>query len=512
MGEYSNLATAINSLAELYSTEFGRQSDRTMPATSFSKGIKVGKLMATEYRGVLLIMLAILRSTSGRVLIVGKKKNFKTAEIIDDWILLVELMLQWEAYLNEKEMSKEHVIKLEKKHRYLMYIMKKVAKRTEGMGLNIMKFHAIIHAVGDIKLNGVPTEYDTAANESHHKPAKHAAKLTQMAANTFQFQTATRLVEFILVSLAMAEIENGPKLWEYLDEYEEADPVEADPVPEMEVPDPKEPTLGPKITTGGTKIEVFEDKKGIASFQMRTRSKFAKETRWNQELVDFLWALEVKVSERLPNFSLPINTCHKRDDQIFRGHPNFRGRGPWKDWAWVNWGGEGRLPCHIWCFVTLNDLPTGGGRIDHGGIQLKNSVYAVVECTTLETDKVELGRSDLMMPIVKDGVLFDDAGFVTKRTFFLADTQAFHGPCCVIPDIGGPKNRYFVVKPRSEWAGDFTQWLMDPHHLDQMDPIPSDEQDEEVNKDDEEVDEDFDPKKAKITPKGGKKRKPMKKT
>jgi hypothetical protein len=374
------------------------------------------------------------------------------------------------------------------------------------MGLKLIKFHVIIHAVGDIKLNGVPTEFDTSANESHHKPAKQAAKLTQMAANTFQFQTATRIVEFLLVALAMAEIDNGTKLWEYLDEYDE------DPVPEMEVPVPKEAADGPTTTTGGATIKVFEDDEGIASFQIVSRSKFANETRWNQELVNFLWALQDLVSERLPQYSLPINTCHKRDDQIFRGHPNYRGGGPWKDWVWVNWGGgEGKLPCHIWCFVTLQDLPIGvGSRMEHGGIQLKDGVYAVVEYATLETDEAEIGRSDLMMPIEKE-VKFDDDGFVSKRTFYLADVEAFYGPCCVIPDIGGPKNRYFVVKPRSEWAGDFTKWLMDPHNLDKMDPISSDEEEDEVVEE-EVFDPDHQTATTKKKAKTGKKRKPKKKT
>jgi hypothetical protein len=333
-----------------------------------------------------------------------------------------------------------------------------------------------------------------------------------MAANTFQYQTATRIVEFLLVALAMAEVDNGTKLWEYLDEYEE------DPVPEMEVPEPTEATDGPETTTGGATIEVFEDDDGIPSFNIVSRSKFAKETRWNPELVEFLWALQVKVSGRLPNYSLPINTCHKRDDQIFRGHPNYRGKGPWKDWVWVNWGGgEGKLPCHIWCFVTLQDLPLRGCRLEHGGVQLKDGVYAVVECATLDTDEDELGRSDLMMPIDKE-VEFDGEGLVSKRSFYLADTDAFYGPCCVIPDIGGPKNRYFVVKPRSEWSRDFTKWLMDPHNLDQMDPISSDEEDEEEDEevvDSEEAEssdgfdqEDSDHETTKKAKTGGKKRKP----
>ena len=60
-----------------------------------------------------------------------------------------------------------------------MYIMKKVAKRSKGMGLNILKFHAIVHLMEDIQIHGVPLEFDTAANESHHKESKLAARLTQ---------------------------------------------------------------------------------------------------------------------------------------------------------------------------------------------------------------------------------------------------------------------------------------------------------------------------------------------
>ena len=44
-------------------------------------------------------------------------------------------------------MKRSHVARLAKKHRYIMYIMLNVAKRSEGMGLKLMKFHAIIHMV-----------------------------------------------------------------------------------------------------------------------------------------------------------------------------------------------------------------------------------------------------------------------------------------------------------------------------------------------------------------------------
>jgi hypothetical protein len=478
IGKDSDEAKQINALAKEYCGEFGRQSDRSMPGTSFSKGIKGGKLMAKEYRGVLLIMMAILRSTTGRE-IIGQKKKFKDSRDIDDWILLVELLLEWEAFLNEKEMTVRHVKRLGKKHRYIMYVMRKVAKRTTGMGLKLMKFHAILHAMEDILLFGVPVEFDTAANESHHKPAKQAAKLTQMAASTFQFQTATRLVEFLLVDLAMEEIEHGGKVWEYFFGYSDSEEEE------MSGTEEENGEEGPEIKTGEARIQVYEDEEGLASFKLLSRSKYADNTSWNTYLVQFLVALQAKVSEHLVEDSLPIYTCHKRGDQIFRGHPNFRGNGAWKDWVLVDWGtGERELPCHIWCFVVLKNLPQGRNGIEHGGIKLReDGVYAVVECCTLETDEEELGRSELMYPIHKT-VDLDEDGYVTNRSFFLANTEAFVGPCCVIADLGGPSNRYFAVKPRPEWAPEFARWLDLPH--DEMDPIVDEFVDDNVEEVEEE--------------------------
>ena len=89
----------------------------------------------------------------------------------------------------------------------------------------------------------------------------------------------------------------------------------------------------------------------------------------------------------------------------------------------------------------------------------------------------------------------DVNGYVTNRTFYLADTEAFVGPCCAVPDIGGRINRYFVVKPREEWAKEFILWLEDPHNLDQMDAFSSDEEESEENSSEElssEQDEDED--------------------
>ena len=200
MGKSSHLAEDVNSLATMYGKLLSRQSERDLPNTNFAKGIQKGKLMARDFRGVLLIMATVLRSSSGRKLLKGAKK-FGGDQGLKDWILLVELMLEWEAYLGEQKMERRHVHRLSKKHRFLMYIMTCVARRATGMGLKVMKFHAILHIVHDILLFGVPSETDTGSNESHHKDSKKAAKLTQRNESTFIEQTANRLLEYLCIEL-----------------------------------------------------------------------------------------------------------------------------------------------------------------------------------------------------------------------------------------------------------------------------------------------------------------------
>jgi hypothetical protein len=175
MGPHSQLAEDIDALAKQCGKELTHQSDRDFPNTNFTKGIQKGKLMGKEYRGVLLIMAAILRSTLGRKLLFKRKKFGKEAGLTD-WTLLVELLLEWEAYLCEEKMTRSIVKRLAKKHRFIMYIMRNVAVRTTGMGLKIFKFHAMTHLVEDILLYGVPSEVDTGSNESHHKPSKQVRK------------------------------------------------------------------------------------------------------------------------------------------------------------------------------------------------------------------------------------------------------------------------------------------------------------------------------------------------
>ena len=104
-----------------------------------------------------------------------------------DWSLLVETLLQWEMWLKSDSLKRHDVMRARSKHKNIMYLIKKVCNRTKGMGLKLMKFHGILHMAADILHFGVPMEYDTGSNESHHKPTKKAAMLTQKDQKTVHF-------------------------------------------------------------------------------------------------------------------------------------------------------------------------------------------------------------------------------------------------------------------------------------------------------------------------------------
>ena len=102
----------------------------------------------------------------------SEKLSFKADGVIRDWQMLLEMLLQWEMWLKSEKMAVKDVKRAKQKHKWLMFLIKKVARRTEGLGLKITKFHTILHYSQDILNFGVPMEMDTGSNESGHKIEK----------------------------------------------------------------------------------------------------------------------------------------------------------------------------------------------------------------------------------------------------------------------------------------------------------------------------------------------------
>ncbi len=501
IGKTGQSAESINALAKLYGRLFAHQSDRNKPKTNFANGIQKGKLTAKEYTGVLLLMAAVMRSSEGREILTSSRNgNFKHDWMLKDWVLLIETLLQWEAFLKQDEMQKNHVHRLQKKNRYVLYLMKNVARRTEGMGLKIMKFHAITHLAEDIQMFGVPTNTDTGSNECHHKGTKVAAKLTQRDVTTFEEQTSNRLDEFQVIDLALEEMDGHP-LWEYFDGYDhgvvlvissEVDKHESDGDENSRSKVDENLADVPETWTGGTRIQVYRKENGMAWFKY-PHDRTKKSTKWDKTCVRYMTMLQEELMEKgVLHTPLSICTEHKRDSQIFRGSPDYRRKGCWNDWVKVDWGpGYGILPCELWCFIDLSHLPNDF-QMEYDGSIVQKGIYAVVESSAYSTDEEEIGMSDLFMPLTKEFDLTED-GQPRGRVFYLADVDAIVSTTIIVPDVGC-ENRmdYFEVMPMHKWAENFVHWVEAPHKDDVIedDPVEVKVEDDEEEEDEEASDED----------------------
>lgn len=503
----------INTLAICYGGLFARQSERNLPKTKFAKGIGKGKIMAKEFTGVLLLMAVICHSTAGKAILKRcRSKKFSEDYLIDDWVLLTETLLQWEAYLKEPEMDKKDLERLRRKHQYIMYLMKMVGNRTEGMGFRTTKFHTILHIVNDILYHGPPMIVDTGSNESHHKLMKIAAKMTQKIVEKFERQVGIRMQEFHTVDLALEEI-RGRALWDYQYGHYPVKakaqvPTDATNVPAGEniaqnVPRPgcntsRQPALaaqdsdsdtnhpGPsahdsdsdedKTWTGGTKFQVWVDDNNPGEIRWnipaklgRNRKKRPELREWDEDILHFL----VEMQQKLKHWTKQITICseHHRSGLIFRGHPDYKSSGQWNDWVIVKWGPNLFRPAEIWCFLDLTRIPTGVRR-RIGGTTVGPGVYAVVEHAEYVESSLQ-PKSELFRKITKETTR-DDDGALAHRNFYLVDVEAIADCCCVVPNVGAEdKDEYFVVQTREKWADAFTRWIRAPHHFDKMDASDS---------------------------------------
>ena len=453
LGDKSILAEEFDALAKLYGKLLSRQSCRDKPKTKFSNGIRKGKLMAKEYTGILLVMLVLLWLAKGRELVGQKAREFGPT-FLQDWILCIETLLEWEQWLKSDQMLKKHVRAAQDRHRIIMYLVRKVAKRSEGMGLKLTKFHAILHIADDIANFGVPMEVDTGALESHHKETIRAAKLTQRVRSTFETQTAQRLMEVHLLELAQEEMKGRP-LWDYHNGYYHP---------------PEVAKAERQPTTGGAAFRIFEDGNGVCQISA-TQKYQAKYPRFMMDdaFLCFFNGLQEAVK---PYYNEVIMlTYHFRAGHHFRANVAFRGT-VWRDWVWVDWGPDGVLPCKIWGFVDLSQIPPNVG-VSYGGLSnVSPGIYAIVECATVMAgDEVVIkkrkGKKDEHIVVPNETELvsrleIDCAkidGKLSSLRFYLADVEAFKAPAIVVPDVGGPENSYLALHDMTKWAQIFEEWL-----------------------------------------------------
>lgn len=469
-GPYSQLSQRFNELASQMGYLFQRQSDRAYPRTKFTKGVQKGTLMAHEMTGLMLVLVATLRSSAGeKAILESNNDNFQTPEAISSWILLLETLLEFESWLKSSEMSVPVVFRLRTKVRELMTLIKVVGRRDKGMGYKTNNFHATKHVPEDILMFGPPHCVNTKSNEMNHKPDKKSAKSTQKRPATFDMQCTERVEERRVIQTGMEEMKGRPK-WDYFVGFNRQDQHRAERfggpsdqnfgivTPKSQKRAKTQPSLG-----GVRAVFMYDDEEGGYKYKVFSAMKRKSRYCYPQEIADAIADLAEECTEYAQSLSI-FSELHQPNGPNYRASPFFQGK-PWYDWAMCIVGEQIEdvmpriVPVHIRCFVDLTFLPTTNNTTHSAGL------YMIVEPTRLYPVASEIQKSDLFVPYLKE------EGLLTPTKLLLLPVDRIVSPTVVIPDVGHPSKRaFFRVRPMAEWNCLFEAWVNSPHMLDHQEP------------------------------------------
>ena len=219
--------------------------------------------------------------------------------------------------------------------------------RTDGNGWNLTKLHEQRHVPQDIERFGRHRNVHTGPQEHNHIAlVKKPALNTQKRAEQLDTQMAERLFDRLLIAQATTRILTNQTLFDEHVTQEKRPPIF---------------NMGSKgtfriIRLLGNRYQVLHDWDNQCFDG--TKMKFI--THIKQLMI-------VSVQQMLPRLEGADNalnirffTEYKRNTSIFRAHPNYRGLGPWYDWAKVLWENEEHegtslIIGRILLFVELNE-------------------------------------------------------------------------------------------------------------------------------------------------------------
>ena len=466
-GETSKLSDELDALTQTFGICLERQSDRTLPRTKFAEGIRGGKMQAHEMTGVILLLTLSLRSRAGRNLLLNKawgrqKEFFNNEDQIRNWIRMLETHLMFEQWLRKEEHEVHLLERAKTKVKEMMCLTKHVGQRSKGMEYKTENFHTTVHMPQLALELCAPIHWNTECNESHHKPDKKTAHRTSRHLETFDISVAVKVCYHEAVTLAMEEIRNGVRRWDYYDN--DADP----PIPE--------PTAFAPILTGPSlfwKASPVDDNAEEITFVGKMNSKMnGKESyHYDQNTREFIASLSFDLYndngiESIHAFgTLKLFSKNAvNNSQLFHAMPYYRGRA-WNDWAIFDLSDPSSdtptarrfVPAQIKCFLDFRGLPENNALLKPPGI------YAIIEPTKPNANVDEIWWSDLWEPVYKEPCVVPGFENDYNKQELVSTTKILH-PTVVVPDHENQNKRaYLRMISKEHWAGMFDNWLEEDH-------------------------------------------------
>ncbi len=485
-------------------TNYGNQSYRNFPNIKiFSKGISSSSKLRSDQNiaRVMAIYLVLLTPEFEKIVVhkMGRKENEEeettriSLDEYNDWILIFEetLILHSWIYLDSHPKnafnggSKSIVCD---RLRDYMKTYHKCAYRKQGMGLNFLKFHQILHLWWIIRLFGSLYNVDTARCESHHRKKKLIAKQTQRRTELFDEQTAYGEYKYNLIIKAIDKAGIAlPKIFEVINPNEVFGNTQS-----------KEEDSNQFSSHGSRFILTFDyQKQSISakwsSFKMSNtcpefhehilKGLFDKFNGYNHGSV----GCRIKSIHGFTEYKLTNNGLVSK---VIRACPNYRGENDWFDWVTVSWEEEGLLECQCLLFLDFNSIEIEKfdrktyfyEGIDEVHQQISNGLTVLVHSIQME-DAENNSRECLNSSYPKFNCYEDRMSRTTmyvknklskfsemEHTYQIVDVDSIHSTSFVIPYsfeniselyLPGMAKSVIVLSPMTIWHKYFIDYYDD---------------------------------------------------
>ena len=375
-------------------SNYGNQSNRDFPNVKvFSKGVSSSaKLRSDQHIARVFVIYLVLLSTEFEKIVIHKKgrknsddepKTRITLEEYNQWIQIFEetLILHTWVYLENHPKfafkGGKNSIVCDRLRKY-MQTYHDYALRKEGMGLKFLKFHQVLHLWWIIRLFGSLYNVDTARCESHHKRKKHIGRQTQRRIELFDEQTAFGEYKYNLFvkAIKQAGIE-APKMFELA-------PTTNDQGKEKN-----------SDNHGSMFLLTFDYDKSKISAKWLSEKMKNKTPQFPNHILDGLFVKfkgynHGKIGNRIK--SIVGFTEIRKNDNIIRACPAYRGERNWFDWVVINWEGYGLLEAQCLLFIDFSTIV-----MEEYDISSSN-----IEGVDEEHSRLSLGKAALVHSITQE--------------------------------------------------------------------------------------------------------------
>jgi hypothetical protein len=408
----------FDKLSRHYGKLMMHQSDRDIPRTHFySSYVTTARKNASEMSGILLVHLMVLNSSEGQIKIDEQLGTGRTANFIE----VIELMLMLEAFCNQDEISTKNVRRLKFFMPFILDKYKTTLNRQVGCKMKIIKFHLPLHFADDMLRFGTMKNFDTGIGESHHKTeAKLPAMTTQRRQVSFEYQTAKRQIENLVLNIAMSTTKLAEDSNEKISQENENKWFRY----------------------------IYDDESNRLCYNVKLGNKqILKHCCWKDKI--FQNQLECICNDINTKKSVEppyrFFAQHNRGSFIFRADPSYEKGSPWYDWARIQWS-DGTIPAKLMLFWEISEA------------QFKNPFTVgttKVSCPGTYAIAYSLASKDQTIQAHGQSHLVEYSTIDVEKDLCIFTVDSIYSPLTGLPFNTGDDiieaKEWIFLKPKNEW-------------------------------------------------------------